>query len=119
MTYDTEQEKNHDDESSNAAGDRAPEDASSCCDASVLRLLSYVPRGVKSNEDAGCGKVRKAPVPTCRSSRSVICCHEGVVGGSESVDAVACRNRQPNHIQDKVKEDERGRQIEDPFEITG
>lgn len=119
MTYDTEQEKNHDDESSNAAGDRAPEDASGCCDASVLGLLGYVPRGVKSNEDAGRGKVRQAPVPTCRSSSSIIGCHEGVVGGSESVDAVARRDRQPNHIQDKVKEDERGRQIEDPFEITG
>lgn len=57
MTYDTEQEKDDDDESSNAAGDRAPEDASGCCDAGVLGLLGYVPRGVKSNEDAGRGKV--------------------------------------------------------------
>lgn len=119
MTYDTEQEENDHNETPNAAGDRAPEDATGRCDAGVLRFLGDVTRSIKSYENSCRGKVRKAPVPACGSSGSVVGRHEGIVCGSEPVYALARCYWQPDHIQGKVNEDECGRQIEYPFEVSG
>lgn len=109
MTYDTEQEENDYDEPPDPAGDRAPEDPAGCCDAGILRLLGDMTGSVEPDENPCRGKVRQTPVPPGWSTCAVVGRHEGVVGGSEPVDAFACRYGQPYHVQSEVNEDECGR----------
>ena len=119
MTYNTEQEQNDHNETPDAAGNSAPENATGCCNAGVLRFLGDRARSVEPDEDPGRGEVRQAPVPPCGGSGPVVCCHEGIVGGSKPVGAVACRDREPNHVQDEINEHECCRQVEYPFEVSG
>lgn len=118
VTYNAEQKQDHHNEAANAAGDRAPEDALRGCDAGVLGLLGHVSGSVETDEDTGRGEVRETPVPARRSARSVVGGQEGIVGRAEAVLALAGCNGQPDHVQDKVEEDEGGGHVEDPLEVA-
>lgn len=92
MTYDTEQEENDDNETPDPAGDRTPEDTTGCCNAGILCFLGDMARSIEPDENSCSGKVRQTPVPARGSTGAVIGRQKSIVGGSEPVDAVACRH---------------------------
>lgn len=107
-TYNAEEKQYHDNEATDPADHGTPKDTAGGSDTCILGLLSNVTGSVESDEDAGSSKIREAPIPTRRSAGSVVSRHESIMSGSEAILALACCDWEPDHVENKVQQDEPG-----------